>query len=282
LAILNDFSSGIVDNTTLDNKAFQEGVRNSITGWVYGEDHHANASGTKVTTGGVTTGIVTLDATQTLTNKTLTAPLTQGTVDGWISSNDTWAYASATTITVPSGAASKYSVGDKIKYTAGGVVHYHYVISIADTVLTVCGDAVHNDTMTLNYYSKESSPLNFPDWFAATATFTVSTYDDGSGGQPATTECRFKILGRMVTVHYKGTGVKAGTDASITVTSMTIPSIANTTTHCAIGICLCIVGSANTPGVVSGGNNSFYMMFSTAITDNTTISHFGFTLNYEI
>ncbi len=49
MAIENDWSSGIVDGITLDNQAFQEGVRNAITGWVFGQDHHANASGTKLT-----------------------------------------------------------------------------------------------------------------------------------------------------------------------------------------------------------------------------------------
>ncbi len=38
-------------------------------------------------------------------------------MDGWQSPGTSWSYASVTTITVPSGAASIYSVGDKIKLT---------------------------------------------------------------------------------------------------------------------------------------------------------------------
>ncbi len=41
---------------------------------------------------------------------------TTSEVDGWQDPAQTWTYASAATITVPSGAASIYSVGDKIKY----------------------------------------------------------------------------------------------------------------------------------------------------------------------
>lgn len=40
-----------------------------------------------------------------------------GGLDGWISAGETWTYASATTITVPSGAASKYQKEDWIKIT---------------------------------------------------------------------------------------------------------------------------------------------------------------------
>jgi len=42
--------------------------------------------------------VPTADSTTTLTNKTLTSPLFKGNVDGWISANETWTYASATTI----------------------------------------------------------------------------------------------------------------------------------------------------------------------------------------
>ena len=51
------------------------------------------------------------------TGSTLTSPIintpTIRNWDGWISANETWVYASATTITVPSGAASKYQKGTR-------------------------------------------------------------------------------------------------------------------------------------------------------------------------
>jgi len=90
---------------------------------------------------------------------------------GWKIVKDTWAYASASTITVPSGAASLYSIGDKLKLTQT-TVKYFYVTAVADTVLTVTGGTdytVANATITANYYSKQSSPVGFP-----TQGFTVT------------------------------------------------------------------------------------------------------------
>lgn len=59
---------------------------------------------------------------------------------GWNKISDAWAYASATTITVPAGATSLYSVGDKLKLTQT-TVKYFYITAVADTVLTILGGA---------------------------------------------------------------------------------------------------------------------------------------------
>jgi hypothetical protein len=86
--------------------------------------------------------------------------------DGWLDPIETWTYASASTITVPSGAASKYSVGDKIKLTQT-TVKYFYVTAVADTLLTVTGGSdytVANAAITSNYYS-HSNPVGFPGGF---------------------------------------------------------------------------------------------------------------------
>ena len=76
---------------------------------------------------------------------------------GWIPANESWAYASANTITVPSGALSKYSVGDYIKWTQT-TGKYGHIIAIADTLLTILGDAVANAAISANSYSKSCSP----------------------------------------------------------------------------------------------------------------------------
>lgn len=91
--------------------------------------------------------------------------------DGWISAGETWAYASATTITVPSGAVAKYSKGDKIKLTQT-TVKYFYIIGVADTVLTITGGTSYtlaNATITNNYYSHQDSPVGFPSTFSYTS-----------------------------------------------------------------------------------------------------------------
>jgi len=90
------------------------------------------------------------------------------TADGWQSVSDTWTYASATTITVPSGAASLYKKGDKIKLTQT-TPKYFYIVTVADTLLTVTGGSdytVANAAITSPYYSHQASPIGFPVSFA--------------------------------------------------------------------------------------------------------------------
>lgn len=110
--------------------------------------------------------------------------------DGWMQANETWVYDSAFTITVPTGAASKYSVGDKIKLTANSVVLYAYIITVADTLLTVVGNALTEHAFTANYYSKVESPVGFPQWFDYTPVFT------GFSSDPGVTQAKFSINGR--------------------------------------------------------------------------------------
>lgn len=113
--------------------------------------------------------VPSISSTDTQTNKTFTSPLFTGTLDGWISTG-TFTYASADaptyTITVASGAASIYNVGDRIKLTqATGGVKYFIITAVADTVLTVYGGtdyALVNEAITAPYYSHNKSPLGFP------------------------------------------------------------------------------------------------------------------------
>ena len=120
------------------------------------------------TTHGTTGTIVGTTDTQTLTNKTLTSPILQGTIDGWIAATDSWTYASADAptfvITVPTGAASIYGVGDRIKLTQT-TVKYFIVTAVTDTTLTVYGGTDYtlvNAAISLNYYSHQKAPLGFP------------------------------------------------------------------------------------------------------------------------
>jgi hypothetical protein len=94
----------------------------------------------------------------------------QSLFNAWLSVTDTWAYASATTITVPAGAASTYQKGDKIRFqnNSSGTYLYAYITGVADTVLTVTGDAVPNATLTDKYYSKQDNPQGFPGQFTLT------------------------------------------------------------------------------------------------------------------
>lgn len=56
---------------------------------------------------------------------------------GWFPIYDTWTYASATTITVPSGATSLYERGKHIRITQSGVEAEYMIYVVADTLLTI-------------------------------------------------------------------------------------------------------------------------------------------------
>jgi len=136
--------------------------------------------------------------------------------DGWVPANETWAYASASTITVPSGAASKYQKGDRLRFKQGAGYKYYVLTAVADTTLTVLINTdytVANAAITDNYYSHEMNPFGYPDWFNATApTWSSISIDNGSGGQPTTNVHRVRVTGRIFESQIQASGTKAGTN----------------------------------------------------------------------
>lgn len=142
---------------------------------------------------------------------------------GWIPADQSWAYASANTITVPSGATAIYSVGDKIKITQT-TVKYFYVTAVADTTLTVTGGTdytVANAAITENYYSKAASPVGFPGWFSWTPVWS------GFSVNP-TTVARFMLEGSKVTVCVRASSTGTSNANTLTLTApLTSKTIAN-------------------------------------------------------
>lgn len=150
--------------------------------------------------------IVGTTDTQTLTNKTLTAPAissptVSGAWDGWISAGETWTYASATTFTISGDKTDKYQKGDKIKLTQT-TVKYFYIIGVSEsggtTTITVTGGSDYtlaNASITSPFYSKIENPQGFPDSFAYTPTWQGGSPSPsiGSGSLVG----RFKMLGSM-------------------------------------------------------------------------------------
>ena len=121
--------------------------------------------------------------------------------NGWVDAGEAWSYASATSITVPSGAASKYAKGDRIKLTQT-TVKYFVVVGVADTTLTITGGTSYtfaNAAVSENYYSHEASPVGYPEYFSYTVTATVPggkapTYADQSSAFSITgNTCHFKV-----------------------------------------------------------------------------------------
>lgn len=207
--------------------------------------------------------------------------------DGWISVSDSWAYASASTITVPAGAASKYAKGDRIKLTQT-TVKYFVIVGVADTVLTVLVNTdytVANAAISAISYSHELSPVGFPGWFAAAApSYDVSAIDDGSGGQPTTSEMRIRCDGNVFMFHTRGNGTKAATTNSFSFTRPTgWPTPANSTDVTSVGGTSVYDSSASAwcTGTCASYVGSIYALMSANITNNNTISHFSLEGKYE-
>jgi hypothetical protein len=96
-----------------------------------------------------------------------TGKVALGFTDGWTTAPDSWAYASSTALTVPTGAASRYQVGNKIKLTQT-TVKYFYIVAVADTLLTITGGSdytIANAPITNAYISNSESPVGFPAAF---------------------------------------------------------------------------------------------------------------------
>jgi hypothetical protein len=132
---------------------------------------------------------------------------------GWLNVTDTWAYASATTITVPSGAASLYQKGDKLRFKQGGGYKYYYIVGVADTVLTVTGGSdftVANSAITDIAISRASNPFGFPHWFNWTPTFT------GFSTNPTGVH-RFSVIGDQCTVIIRHVGIGTSNATGFTV-----------------------------------------------------------------
>ena len=121
--------------------------------------------------------------------------------DGWTAVTDDWAYASATTITVPSGAALLYKKGDKIKLTQTSV-KYFYIVGVADTVLTITGGTSYtliDAAISAISYSHQANPIGFPQWFTYTPVVTGSAGSIGAFADGGISGL-FSIIGELCTV----------------------------------------------------------------------------------
>ncbi len=154
------------------------------------------------------------------------------TWDGWIAVSDTWTYASATTVTVPSDATAKYSVGDKVKFTNSGA-KFFYITAVTGTILTLNGGSdytVANAAITVPYYSKAETPVGFPQWFNYTPTFANTTLGNG------TVTGRFSMSGKTVNFRAAfGLGSTSAVGAGGITVSFPLASVSTYTINDSIG-----------------------------------------------
>lgn len=267
--------------TSIDDSAGNEIIKTPATASAVNETTVTNAA-----TGNAPQIAATGDDTNIdleILGKGTGSPRFSGVYDGWVKANETWTYASASTITVPSGAASKYAIGDRVKFTQT-TVKYGVIVAVADTLLTLQANSdysVANAAITLNYYSHEANPVGYPHWFAlASPTFTVANYDDGAGGQPTSTYHRMSLTGRTVTIHYSGNGTKAGTNPYIIISASTMPAPVNVVENLTN---LGTFWAGDTyQGTFNKSTNPYILISTINIPDNTTITYLSFVATYEI
>lgn len=122
------------------------------------------------------------------------------TDSGWREVTDSLTYASATTITAPTDATTKYSVGDKLRLTQT-TVKYFYITGVAATTLTITGGSDYtlvNAAISDVSYSKALTPLNFPQSFGWTPTLS-GLFDDADW----TKACTFAMHGKTIVARLK-------------------------------------------------------------------------------
>jgi hypothetical protein len=204
-------------------------------------------------------------------------------IDGWTRVTDSWAFASSTTVTVPSDATTKYSVGDKIKFTQTST-KYFYITAVTSTVITLAGGTdftVANAAISEIFYSKASSPHGFPQWFAWTPSWT------GFSVNPTTT-ARFMLVGRKCTVV-----VRCTANGTSNATSLTITNAPVTSANVGTGMFWYAAGSGvdngtapTTPARVFIGNNTATIEanrdFSAANWTSSNGKAVSFALTYQV
>lgn len=110
--------------------------------------------------------LVVLDSSANIAKK-ITVANALGIPDyGWTSAGETWIYASATTITVPSDATAKYTAGMYIKVTQStGGTKYGVITTVASTLLTIYwfnSATLANETISTPFYSGGMTPYGVP------------------------------------------------------------------------------------------------------------------------
>lgn len=188
---------------------------------------------------------------------------------------ETFTYASATTITVASGALSRFSKGDKLMLTQHGVTKFFVIVAVANTLLTVCAGsdfAVENTAtypITAIYLSKIENPQGFPTYFNWTPVITALA------GTPTTitSALKIKISGNMMNLFGLITVVNKGTASSVMRVTIPVSAIDYSCGAMAEGL---VTGALFMGSIVAGNN-----FFDVGKYDGTTpfVNGYGFRTN---
>ena len=106
-----------------------------------------------------------------------------GGSSGWNEVSDTWTYASASTITIPTDGTTIYQKWMKIRLKQGGGYKYYVATTVAATLITVLVNTsytVANAAITDVAYSFIDNPYGFPTEFLWTTVLTNLTVGNGT------------------------------------------------------------------------------------------------------
>lgn len=179
--------------------------------------------------------------------------------DGWIPVLDTWAYASATTITVPTDATLTYRIGDRIRWKQGGAYKYGTVSSVAATVLALDANAdysVANAAITDVAYSHIDWPIGFPTGF--NWTITPSGFTVGNG----TVVAQFQRFGSYIDFGFSFTIGNSGGSGITGTFSFNLPAAPSPAT-----VCLALLNDTGTTiyqGICGSSGGSLYVRVANA------------------
>lgn len=143
---------------------------------------------------------------------------------GWVSATETWVYASGNTITVPTGATSKYQKGDRIMFTQNSLIYYGVILSVLNTLITLIPNSdytIVNSAITLNYYSHELNPMGFPTYFSWVPTITAGT------GTPTSVSAsiKYSVCGKLITVTGNINVINKGTATGLIVATLPVNAV---------------------------------------------------------
>lgn len=144
---------------------------------------------------------------------------------GWTPVTDSWAYALADAITIPSDGTTVYQKGVKIRFKQGAGYKYYTASAVAATLLTVLVNSdytVANAAITDVAYSYAESPFGWPVYFNFVPTLT------GFSADPTTTVYRYKPSSGSMRIDIRQT---ANGTSNATTFTMTLPATAATVTN---------------------------------------------------
>ena len=147
--------------------------------------------------------------------------------DGWTPVNESWAYASASTISVPTGAAARFQKGDRLRLKqSGGTYKYWPIYSVADTLITVIVSSDYtlaNEAITDIAISRAANPFGWPGGFNYSPTL------DGFSADPASSVYRFSTVGNRIKCTIRQP--TPGGTSDDTIFTITAPCAAKTITN---------------------------------------------------